>query len=489
MTPFLSKSSLSLAGLTLSTWVIASPLNATQLPPTQAPGVSSQSFSGASVDESYTLGAGDRVRIEVFRLPQFNLETQVLVDGSLSLLQVGKVSVRGMTLTQASEVASRQYARLLKYPIVTVTLLAPRPVKVGVSGEVNRRGSYLLSTTEGGSQLPTMTRAIQTAGGITQAADLRHAQLRRPQPGGGQQVINVDLWDFVQTGDLRRDVVLRDGDSIYIPTTSEVNLAESSQLATTSFSSDRNQPLNIAVVGEVYRPGPYTVTGTARTGAAGVPGGASGVNNDNNSRDNVPTITRAIQVAGGIKPMADVRQIQVKRTTKTGAEQTLTIDLWKLLKEGDLRQDLILQDRDTIVVPTATSISAVESAQIASASFSPDTIRVNVVGEVTRPGVVEVPPNTPLNKVILAAGGFDNRRARTSTVELIRLNPDSTISQRTIGIDFTRGIDENKNPALRNDDVIVVNRSGITKATDVLGTILSPFSNVFSVLNFFNIFK
>ncbi|NJR49480.1 MAG: sugar ABC transporter substrate-binding protein [Leptolyngbyaceae cyanobacterium CSU_1_3] len=476
---------LPILGLTLSTLVaVADPLGATQRPPSQP---ISATLPGAVIDESYTLGPGDRVRIEVFKLPQFTLETQVLVDGSLSLLQVGKIPVRGLTLTQATSVASEQYSKLLRYPVVSVTLVAPRPVKVGISGEVNRRGSYLLSTTEGGSQLPTMTRAIQMAGGITQAADLRRAQLRRPLPNGGEQVVNVDLWDFVQTGDLRRDRVLRDGDSIYIPTTSEVNLGESSQLATTSFSSDRNQPLNIAVVGEVYRPGPYTVTGTARTGAAGVPGGNT--SNNNNTPDNVPTITRAIQVAGGIKPMADVRQIQVRRTTKTGVEQTLTIDLWKLLKEGDLRQDLILQDRDTIVIPTATSITPAEAAQVASASFSPDTIKVNVVGEVTRPGVVEVPPNTPLNKVILAAGGFDNRRAKTSSVDLIRLNPDSTVSQRRIAVDFAKGIDEDKNPALRNDDVVVVNRSGITKATDVLGTILNPFSNVFSVLNFFNIFR
>jgi polysaccharide biosynthesis/export protein len=466
---------LPLAGLTLSAWIVATaPLYAVEsagsraMPPATAP----TSAAPARMEESYTLGPGDRVRIEVFKLQQYNLETQVLVDGTLSLLQVGKVPVQGLTLAEASEAASQKYAKLLKYPLVTVTLISPRPVKVGVSGEVKRRGSFLLSTAETGSQLPTLTKAISTAGGITQTADIRRVQLRRLQPNGASQVINVDLWDFLQTGDLSRDIVLRDGDSIFIPTASEVNLAESAQLATTSFSADKAEPLNIAVVGEVYRPGPYTVTSSTRTREAGVPGDKD---TNFNNPETVPTLTRAIQVAGGIKPLADVRQIQVRRTTKAGTEQVFTVDLWKLLKEGDLKQDLILQDRDTITIPTATSISAQEAAQVASASFSPNTIRVNVVGEVEKPGVIEVPPNTPLNQAILAAGGF-NRRAKNSSVELIRLNPDSTVSRRDVSVNFAQNINEKGNPGLRNDDVIVVKRSGISKLADTLGTVLSPLN-------------
>ncbi len=482
-----SRNTLPLAGITVSAWIAATaPLYAVEplavpgsraLPPNTVPVAASSSATPSlpspRTEEAYTLGPGDRVKVEVFKLQQFNLDTQVLVDGTLSLLQVGKVSVQGLTLAEASELASRQYAKLLKYPIVTVTLISPRPVKIGVSGEVKRRGSYVLSTADSGSQLPTLTKALSTAGGITQTADIRRVQLRRIQPNGTPQVFNVDLWDFLSTGDLSRDIVLRDGDSIFIPTTTEVNLAESAQLATTSFSSDKAEPLNIAVVGEVYRPGPYTVTSNTRPREAGVPGDKEGGNSNN--PETVPTITRAIQIAGGIKPMADVRQVQVRRTTKTGVEQVINVDLWKLLKEGDLKQDLILQDRDTITIPTATSVSAQEATQVASASFSPNTIRINVVGEVEKPGVIEVPPNTPLNQAILAAGGF-NRRAKSSSIELIRLNPDSSVSKRNVAVNFAQNVNEQGNPALRNNDVVVVKRSGITSLADTLGTVLAPLN-------------
>lgn len=434
------------------------------------------------VDGVYRLGAGDRIRIEVFKVPQYSGENQVLVDGSLNLLQVGSVSVDGLTLKEAGDAISAKYASILRYPFVTVTLVAPRPIRVAIAGEVSRPGAYTIPTSDTGLQLPTVTRALQLAGGITRVADIRQVEIRRPQPTGGDEVIRIDLWEFLQSGNSRRDVTLRSGDTIFIPAVARVDLAESVQVSSASFAADRNQPLNIAVVGEVFRPGPYLVTASARTGLlAGTVGEGSGGGSD----DRPPTVTRAIQLAGGIKPLADIRQIQVRRFSRSGVEQTIDVDLWKLLKEGDLKQDLILQDRDTVIIPIATAITPEEATQLAAASFSPDNIQVNVVGEVVRPGTVQVPPNTPLNQALLAAGGF-NQRARRRSVELIRLNPNGSVTRRSISVDLASGINDENNPTLRKDDIIVVNRSGLASVSDALGSVLGPLSNTFSIFNVFN---
>jgi polysaccharide biosynthesis/export protein len=154
--------------------------------------------------------------------------------------------------------------------------------------------------------------------------------------------------------------------------------------------------------------------------------------------------------------------------------------LWELLKSGDLRQDVILQEGDTVFIPTATVLSSEEASEIAAASFSPNTIRVNVVGEVAQSGVVEVPPNTPLNQTILAAGGF-NQRARRSSVELVRLNLDGTVSRQSIDIDFAQGVNEASNPPLRNNDVVIVGRSGLASFSDALDTALAPLNRLISL--------
>ncbi len=437
---------------------------------------SSQSVSRAELP--YTLGAGDRVRVDVYRVPQYSGEVDVLVDGSLNLALVGSVPVEGLTLKQSSGTISTAYSRYLKQPIVTVTLLSRRPVQIGVAGEVNRPGSYTVPPND--PRAATVTRLLEAAGGTTQIADVRQIQVRRPQRSGADQIINVDLWQLLQTGNLAYDTALRDGDTVMIPTNPAINLSEAPLLAAATFSGATGQPVNIAVVGEVNRPGAYTIAGNqGNTGTAVARLGS------------FATVTRALQSAGGIKPLANIREVEVRRLTRTGTEQSLKVNLWDLLR-GDLRQDAILQEGDTIVVPTAVALNPAEAATTAAATFSPNSIRVNIVGEVARSGTVELSPNVPLNQGILAAGGFNNR-ARKGSVQLVRLNVDGTVSKRTIDIDFAQGINTANNPTLQNNDVIIVGKSTLAGISDTLSQVLAPIGSALSVFQvpfrFLNIFR
>jgi polysaccharide export outer membrane protein len=198
----------------------------------------------------------------------------------------------------------------------------------------------------------------------------------------------------------------------------------------------------------------------------------------------VPSVTRAIQVAGGITQLADVRNVQVRRLTRSGSPQLITLDFWKLLKEGDVLQDLPLQDGDTIEIPQAKTLNESEISELTTASFSPEKITINVVGEVTRPGAVLVPPNTPLNQALLSAGGF-NSKARKRSVTLIRLNPNGTVVKRDVEIDLAQAASEQGNPLLRNNDIIVVKKSGFASIVDTAGTVLSPLGGLLGIFRIF----
>lgn len=173
--------------------------------------------------------------------------------------------------------------------------------------------------------------------------------------------------------------------------------------------------------------------------------------------------------------------MKVLRRPHNGNPQEITVNLWELLKAGDLSQDIALQAGDTIVVPKAVGLTAAELTELSTISFAPATIDVNVVGEVKQPGIIKIQPNTPLNTAMLAAGGFDDRKANKSKVKLIRLNPDGTVTQREIKIDLEQPLDEENNPALRNNDVVVVGRSGLTKFGDNLRNILAPVTSSFGI--------
>ncbi len=456
----------------------ALPPNSTPVLPSPAP--ISAPASAPVVDQSYLLGAGDKVKLDVFGVPEYSGEYQVLADGSLNLPLAGTVRVGGLTLRQASGAIESRYREWLTRPVVTVSLMSSRPVQIAVSGEVTRPGAYTTSLTEAGT--PTLTKMLQLAGGLTQSADLQQVQILRRLPGtnAGTTPIQVNLQALLKSGDLSQDIQLRDGDSIVVPA-STATTAMGNDFAGTTLESNNNEPIDIIVAGEVNRPGPHSVVGEQVPVTAGqTTNGQTNVT----AKVKAPTVTRAIQIAGGITERANIREIQVKRTARDGTERSINVNLMDLLKAGDAKQDLRLQQGDRIVIPTAVALSPEDAATVATASFSPDSITVNVVGEVSKPGQIQVPPNTPMNQAILAAGGFITS-SRTKQVDFLRLQPNGTVDRRQLAVDFKQGINSANNPALRNNDTIVVGKNGLARIGSVLGTILNPLGSAFGILNIF----
>ncbi len=414
----------------------------------------------------YTLGTGDVININVFDIPDQGGEFQVFMDGTVSVPLIGSFKIEGMTIEQVNELFREEYARYLKRPIVTVNLVAQRPLQLAIAGEVNNPGNYTIPLDVEGRKNPTVTDLFDKAGGLTVSADVTQIQLKREE-NGIERIYTLNFWELLQDGDLDQNVDLRDGDIVIIPRKEIVDSEQNRQLADASFGIKYKEAPNITLVGEVNRPGSYTVP----------------------IEEGPPRVTTALKQSGGIRELADIRHIVVKRSTRDGTEQDIAVDLWEMLETGDIDKDIILQDGDTIVVPTATEINPAEAQALASANFSPDTIIVNVIGSMKEPGATELPPNSSLNNAILAAGGFDERRANDEVVQLVRFNPNGTVTKREIEVNLAAEVNENNNPILKNNDVVIVGRNAMTQVTDSVETLLGPIGRTFSVLNFFNLFR
>ncbi|MEG4171907.1 MULTISPECIES: polysaccharide biosynthesis/export family protein [unclassified Microcoleus] len=438
--------------------------------------------SGSLTQEAaYTLGSGDRIALEIFGVPEFSREYQVLVDGTLNLPIIRSVSIQGLTLEQAANVITKRYEPFINVPVVTVTLMVARPLNIGLAGEVTRPGSYKINPTRdgGGVKFPTLMEMLQLAKGVTSAGDMRNVQIRRPRRGGPEQVTTVDLQDFLETGNLRQDVTIRDGDTIFVPTASALNTEEVRQRASANFSADITKPIGVVIVGEVNRPGPYTVFASdVRSSNQQTELSFVSIDQQQGAVVGLPTITRALKIAGGITTEADIRRVQIRRRVRGGNEQTIMVNLWDLLQRGDATQDILLQEGDSVIIPTAATVDLAEVSQVANSSFSPNAISINIVGEVIRPGALEVRPSTSLHQALLTAGSFNQLRAKKDKVELLRLNPNGTVSRRTIEVDFAQGLNPNNNPTLRNNDVILVARSGYARVADNINRFLQPITGV-----------
>ena len=314
---------------------------------------------------------------------------------------------------------------------------------------------------------------------------------------GPGDTIQIDVFEEPQfSGENGRQQILVDG-SITLPLVGAIEvtgltLEQTANLVTQELSTllknpivsvrlANARPLRITVVGEVKRPGSYAVS-PEQSGSV-IQGQVLGARTLG-----PPVLTEAIRLAGGITESAQVRDIRIIRQQRNNRTKTINLNLWELLQSGDSSQDVTLRNGDRIVVPLAENLTANESTQLSEASFAPENITVNVVGEVERPGRVQVAPNTPLNQALLAAGGFDKQRADDGEVTLVRLNDNGTVTEREIPIDFTQGINEDSNPVLRNDDIVVVDRSTPTRINEEVNTVTSPLRSILGIFNLLNIF-
>jgi protein involved in polysaccharide export with SLBB domain len=133
--------------------------------------------------------------------------------------------------------------------------------------------------------------------------------------------------------------------------------------------------IRVFVMGEVARPGTYTVSGLS-------------------------TITSALYATGGVSAIGSLRDIHLKRN---GAI-VRRMDLYDLLLRGDTSDDAKLLPGDVIFIPPATATVAVD-------------------GEVNRPAIYELKGDTSVAEVVELAGGLTNE-ADSSRVALVRVNQE-----------------------------------------------------------------
>ncbi|EHA62419.1 polysaccharide export protein [Synechococcus sp. WH 8016] len=233
------------------------------------------------------------------------------------------------------------------------------------------------------------------------------------------------------------------------------------------------RPIRVALVGQVERPGIYSLSVSETVSTEGGP---------STSVSGLPTVVDAIQKAGGITQKANLRDVQLQRRLpgETPQFKQARLNLLDLILEGNQSQNPYLFDGDTVRLGKADETPE-EAIELASMNLSPQVIGVNVIGEVVTPGRLQLQANTPLVQAVLAAGGAKNWRANRGNVELVRINRNGSATLERFKIDLSQGASNEKNPPLRDGDTVKVNRSGLAKASDAIGAVSQPLSGLVTI--------
>jgi protein involved in polysaccharide export with SLBB domain len=147
-----------------------------------------------------------------------------------------------------------------------------------------------------------------------------------------------------------------------------------------SISMGELKSIRVFVLGEAYVPGSYVVS-------------------------SLSTITNALVLSGGISETGSLRNIQLKRK----GELVQTLDLYKLLLEGDTSNDAPLRSGDVVFIPPVGDTAGID-------------------GEVRRPAIYEFLPGETLSDLISFAGGLTpSAYTKKSTLERIVNNEQKTV--------------------------------------------------------------
>ncbi len=131
--------------------------------------------------------------------------------------------------------------------------------------------------------------------------------------------------------------------------------------------------IRVTLIGEITRPGTYTLPSLA-------------------------TVANALYVSGGPNENGSFRSIDVVRNGKKMA----TFDLYDFLLHGDLTNNLVLQDQDIVKV-------------------NPYKMRVELAGEIKRPAIFEAKENESLQQVLDFSGGYTDNSFR-DVIRALRVN-------------------------------------------------------------------
>lgn len=179
-------------------------------------------------------------------------------------------------------------------------------------------------------------------------------------------------------------------------------------------------------------------------------------------------ISNVIANAGGITEDADLKHVEV--TSETGEKKT--VNLWKLLSEGDISQNILLRSGDKVYIPKLTSVVQKDEdfKTLANSSIFPENFPVRVIGEVNKAGLYDIPSKTPyLNSAIALAFGY-TIDANKKTILILRKTPKGNISKI-----YTNP--NNVDLVLRPNDIICVNEKsyvGSVRLADYLNRFVSP---------------
>lgn len=162
----------------------------------------------------YRTAPPDVIQINCAQAPEVDGEVQVIrSDGKIGLRLLGEVKIAGMTTQEAANKLELLLTRYYVRPQVNVRVVGYRSKNIFVFGEVGNVGAYPYTGRD--TLLSVLAQAQPTFLGWTTQVKVIHPS---PDKGERHEVV-IDVDDLMKRGDMHKNVLLQEGDIVYVPPT------------------------------------------------------------------------------------------------------------------------------------------------------------------------------------------------------------------------------------------------------------------------------
>lgn len=165
-----------------------------------------ESSMNLATPQSYRLGPGDAVNIDIWGASQESFTETISPDGTITVSGIGVIQLGGLSVSQAKSRLRSVIGPRYQGSKIDLTLGQTRTITISVMGEVNVPGTYTMSA------FATVYNALYMAGGPNDIGTLRNVKVFR----NGRLLSTVDVYDFLLNGHLTGDVRLQDNDVITV---------------------------------------------------------------------------------------------------------------------------------------------------------------------------------------------------------------------------------------------------------------------------------
>lgn len=180
---------------------------ATPLPATDTPA----SRVTAVKPDSYVIGVGDGLGINVWKEPELSKQVPVRPDGMITLPLIGEIKAAGLTPNQLQEQIAASLAKVMSDPQVVVMVEAVNSLSFNIMGNVYKPGYYPLG------RPITVLDAIGLSGGFKDFAKQKKIYILRTDANGKQEKLKFNYKDVIKGKNMAQNIIIEPRDIIVVP--------------------------------------------------------------------------------------------------------------------------------------------------------------------------------------------------------------------------------------------------------------------------------